>query len=1018
MATHAQAGDATLAALHELSRAASAAGDPVEVARSAAVLALPLLQVDGAVVYAWDPAVGRLTPLWETDSPASEAALDPGEGAIGRAFLTAEPVAVDDYAAWEHAIPASRDRGMASGLAVPMLVGDRPVGALGVWTYRRHRFTAEQSRVLALFAAQVAQALVAARRAAERDHQAAVLAALNDLARAASGLLEPAALARLAVDRARDLLGAQSAALAWTDRTGEALVRLADNDPDDFMPEVVNTGEGLAGEVFRTGVATRVGDYQHYPHAHPLAIGRGTASAAAVPLLVGDRRLGALVVRSERRDYFDDAKLSLISLLAAQVAPAFEAARLHADLAGSEGRFRSLFETLACGVLVQGAMGEVLDANRAAEEMLGLSLEEMRGRYSADLWAVETEGSSRPAMLALQSRTPIRNHLMRIRRRDGEVRWLQADSIPVPGADGSPVQVVSSMIDVTERHRAEEALRESEERFRAVFDRSGIGICRVDLQGRIEDVNPALCVMLGRDRSELIGTLAADLVDPEDWREAEMAAVASGELGAASLELRCRRPDGTPLWGNTTLTAVVNERGRPAFLIAMIEDITARKAQETALEHQALHDALTELPNRTLLHDRLHQAIRVAQREGRRLALLMMDLDRFKEVNDTFGHHSGDVLLREVAARLRRELRGSDTIARLGGDEFAVVLSQADGGEGAVTTARKLLRALEHAFTVEGEAVHIGASLGIAVYPDHGADADLLMRHADVAMYVAKRSGSGYSVYAAESDDHTPGRLALVSDLRHAIDSGQLELHFQPEVELATGRVAGLEALVRWRHPTVGLLPPDQFIALAEHTGLIRPLGLWVLRAAIEQQAAWQAEGRAIPVAVNLSMRNLHDPLLADAIRDLVAARGVDPALLKVEITESTLMADPEHAMKVVKRLEELGIGLSIDDFGTGYSSLAYLRRLPVSEIKIDRSFVGDLAAEENARVIVRSTIDLGHNLGLRVVAEGVEDERALELVTEAGCDLAQGHLLCPAVRADELPARLGPRWLRGSAES
>jgi predicted signal transduction protein with EAL and GGDEF domain len=368
------------------------------------------------------------------------------------------------------------------------------------------------------------------------------------------------------------------------------------------------------------------------------------------------------------------------------------------------------------------------------------------------------------------------------------------------------------------------------------------------------------------------------------------------------------------------------------------------------------------------------------------------------------GHHSGDALLREVAARLRGELRGSDTVARLGGDEFAVLLTQVDDPDGAVITARKLLRMLERAFVIEGEHVHVGASLGIAMYPSHGGDADLLMRHADVAMYVAKRAGSGYAVYQAETDQHSPGRLGMIADLRQAIDRGQLELHYQPEVDLRTGVISGVEALVRWRHPVEGLLMPDQFIGLAEHTGIIRPLGLWVLAAAVEQVAVWQDEGRAIPVSVNLSMRNLHDPVLVDTVADLLQAHATDPSLLKFEITESTLMADPELALRVVRQLTAIGLSLAIDDFGTGYSSLAYLRRLPLKELKIDRSFVLDLVAEENARVIVRSTIDLGHNLGLKVVAEGVEDEATLAIVRDAGCDLVQGNLLCPAVPAPELP--------------
>ena len=462
------------------------------------------------------------------------------------------------------------------------------------------------------------------------------------------------------------------------------------------------------------------------------------------------------------------------------------------------------------------------------------------------------------------------------------------------------------------------------------------------------------------------------------------------------------------MWGNATASMVKGDSGEPLFVIGMIEDISARKAQEAELEHQALHDALTGLPNRSLLQDRLLQAIRMGQRDQHPMALMMMDLDRFKDVNDTFGHHSGDLLLREVAVRLTAELRASDTVARLGGDEFAIVLMGVESESVAAAGARKLLRALEPPFEIDGERFDVGASIGIALFPQHGDGADALMRRADVAMYVAKRSGSGYAVYAPEEDTHSPERLALTGDLREAIESGALELEYQLQIELATKRVVGVEALVRWRHPRHGLLLPDSFIPLAEHTGLVRPLGLWVLGEAIRQCRVWLDGGLRLRLSVNLSMRNLHDPSLLETLAGLLRQHRVEPGLLQIEITESTLMADPLHSVTVLGSLHEMGIELAIDDFGTGYSSLAYLRRLPVAEIKIDKSFVIDMASEENAAVIVRSTIDLGHNLGLKVVAEGVEDVAAWRILETGGCDIAQGNLFGPPESAEAVTRRLG----------
>jgi diguanylate cyclase (GGDEF)-like protein/PAS domain S-box-containing protein len=999
--------EASLRALYDLALAVGGLRDPVTVARVSVERTRLLLGVDGAVVYCYDPDAGLLVPLFETESAVEEPPVAPGEGAIGQAFQRAAPVLVPDYRGWEHALERSQRRGMVSALAVPLITEDRPVGAAGIWTYAPRDFTAGDSRLLQLVAAQIAPALEAARLTDEAEAKAELFEALNELARAASGLLEPGTLARLAADRARQLLRADSAGLVWLTPEGDALLRLADNDPEALMPERLPLDHGVVGEALRKRQPVVIGDYQAWERAFEAARGGSVRSAAAVPLLVGDRALGALVLRSATLDFFDAPAIEAVSLLAAQVAPALAAASLHADLAASEHRFRSLFETIACGVLVQGPGGVVLDANRAAEEMLGLPLEEMTGRSSVELWEVDDAGADRPALLALQTGRPILNHVFRIRRRDGSERWLQADSIPVLDAQGNAIQAVSSLIDVSEQRRAQDALRQSEETFRAVFDRAGIGICRVSLDGTIEDANPALLAMLSYQREEVVGQPAARFVHEDDLRDSTLGSVADGNAASAQAEIRCLRRDGSIMWSNATLTPVYDHDGRPEYMIGMIEDVTARKAQESALAHQALHDALTDLPNRALLQDRLHHSILLARRERHRLALLMMDLDRFKEVNDTFGHHLGDLLLRDVAARLRRELRGSDTVARLGGDEFAILLGSVEETEAATTTARKLLRALDAPFRIEGEDLHVGASIGIAIYPNHGADADLLMRHADVAMYVAKRAGSGFSVYAKESDQHTPGRLAMINDLRAAIERGELELHYQPKVEVGSGAMAGVEALARWRHPRLGLLLPEQFIGLAEHTGLIRPLGLWVIEAAIQQAAEWRAAGRLLPVAVNLSMRNIHDPQLADAFERLVVAHGVGRGWLQVEITESTLMADPDHALRVVRRLAELGVEVSIDDFGTGYSSLAYLKRLPVSEIKIDRSFVIDMPSDENAAVIVRSTIDLGHNLGLKVVAEGVEDERMWSMVQLGGCDLAQGNWICPAVPAAELPRRL-----------
>ena len=439
--------------------------------------------------------------------------------------------------------------------------------------------------------------------------------------------------------------------------------------------------------------------------------------------------------------------------------------------------------------------------------------------------------------------------------------------------------------------------------------------------------------------------------------------------------------------------------GGLVFLYLALFRIVARasrrlRRQAAENKHLALHDPLTGLPNRSLFHDRAAQALLAARREGGGVALMILDLDRFKEVNDTLGHHNGDLLLKEIGARLREALRASDSVARLGGDEFGLLLPKVLQSDAAVDVAEKIRAALREPFTLQGVRLDLGASVGIALYPEHGADVETLLQRADVAMYVAKEDHAGCELYSAERDGYSPSRLALVAELRRAIDERELVLHYQPKAEVRSGRVVGVEALVRWQHPGRGLLGPLEFVPIAERTGLIKDLTLYVLDAALAQLRAWQEEGLEQTVSVNLSARDLLDVELPDTIARLLAHHRVDAERLELEITESVILADPMRARLILSRLSEMGIELAIDDFGSGYSSLAYLKRLPVGVIKIDRSFVMNMEQDENDAVIVRSTIDLGRNLGLKVVAEGVANAEIWNELASLDCDLAQGYHL------------------------
>jgi len=452
------------------------------------------------------------------------------------------------------------------------------------------------------------------------------------------------------------------------------------------------------------------------------------------------------------------------------------------------------------------------------------------------------------------------------------------------------------------------------------------------------------------------------------------------------------------------------ERSFDTMIRSLAERDATNRQLLGELERQALFDTLTGLPNRTLLQDRLRQAILNADRQSLGFAIILLDLDRFKDINDTFGHHVGDILLRQVGPQLGEVLRGSDTVSRFGGDEFALLLPTATDAAGAVQAADRVLSALQQPFVAEGLSLQVEASLGIAMYPVHGADAAALLQHADAAMYQAKRSKSGYAMYSVGEEEASRDRLLLLGELREAIEHAQLWLYYQPAVDPSTKRIIGMEALVRWQHPRLGLLSAASFIPFAEQTGLIRPLGEWVLRTAIAQSAHWTRVGIDTPIAVNLSARDLPDPGLPERIAQMLEAVHVPPSRLRLEITESAVMSDPARSLEILGRLRDMGIELSIDDFGTGYSSLTYLRRLPVAEIKIDRSFVTDMLSDPGAAAIVRSTIDLGHNLGLRVIAEGVESEEVTARLASLGCDGIQGYYVSPA-----MPAELVAGWIGNS---
>lgn len=595
----------------------------------------------------------------------------------------------------------------------------------------------------------------------------------------------------------------------------------------------------------------------------------------------------------------------------------------------------------------------------------------------------------------------------------------------------SVADVVGGLLEADERRRMETLLRASEERYRAFIEHSTEAIWRADfarpiptdlpratLLDRVEseallaECNAAMAHLLGyADPQAIVGLPLAELAGERRSRIAVGAWIDAG-FRLRDLEIATKTKDGMPIWFAVSMIAVI-EHGAIVRIWGMWRDVTDRRLALDALEHQTLHDSLTGLPNRKWLARELAAELARASQDSRHLALMLIDLDHFKEVNDTLGHYAGDQLLRAVGPRFAARLGECDgALVRLGGDEFAVLARHLSQPRDAEAIAIRLLEEIRQPFMVEGARLEIGASIGIAVYPQHGEDVSTLLKRADVAMYVAKKHGRGYGLYRQEDDRHSPRRLELLSELGAAIRNGELTLHYQPKVHFATGTVSGIEALVRWPHPRHGMVPPDEFVRLAEMGDLITPLTSWVIGAAITQWTKWSATGFTPRLAVNLSARNLIDELTLFDLRELIERHAFPPERLELEITESAFLVDPERALGVLRQMEAVGVKLAIDDFGTGFSSLSYLRQMPLHALKIDKSFVLRMSESSADRAIVNSTINLAHNLGLTVVAEGIETEAAASALQAMGCDQGQGYWIARPMPAEDIPQWCaGARW-------
>ena len=607
----------------------------------------------------------------------------------------------------------------------------------------------------------------------------------------------------------------------------------------------------------------------------------------------------------------------------------------------------------------------------------------------------------------------------RIVRADGAERWVWEHGTGIRNQQGICIALEGFVQDITHRHEAEQALHEAERRYRSIFENTVEGIFQSTPDKGYLAVNPALAHIYGYDSPQQMIETLRDIehqlyVDPE--RRGAFLRQMSENGQVLNFESQVRQRNGNVIWISENARTVRGVGGEILFYEGTVVDITERKVYEARIRHQATHDSLTGLPNRNLLSDRLQQAIHHAQRNGDIAAVAFIDLDHFKFINDSLGHPVGDELLKVVAARLKSCMRATDTVARQGGDEFVLVLSNQKNLEGVTDTIRRIIAVIAEPSTVNELELHVTCSVGISVYPADGHDADTLLRNADSAMYKAKELGrNNFEYFAAEMNMHATQRLEMLTSLRHAVANEEFVLHYQPKIDLASGKIVGAEALVRWCSPARGMVSPGFFIPLAEESGLIIAIGEWVLRTACAQNVAWQKAGHpSIPISVNLSPRQLVREDIVDLVAEVLRESGLAPHYLELEITETVVMRDVDKSLVTLKKLKELGVKISIDDFGTGYSSLNYLKRFPVDTLKIDRSFVSDIATDQDDAAIVKAVISLAHILNLRVVAEGVEAEEQHRFLLENGCDEVQGYHFGKPIPVDVF----AQEWLQTRDES
>ena len=676
---------------------------------------------------------------------------------------------------------------------------------------------------------------------------------------------------------------------------------------------------------------------------------------------------------------------------------------LSLELENSIRRYSDILEHSIQGIYRVDTDGQFQFVNPAFARMLGFdSVDEFLECYrSADQLYLQTDRRAR-LLQGLEEDENLRAFTSEAKTCAGDVVLLSENVHRNESKGGSIDSYESIVEDITFRHQAEERLL----LLSNVFEYSLEGILITDADNRIITVNRAYEEISGFSSQELIGKNPNVLFS--GWQGSDFYRAMWQEINENGMwqgEIKDRRKSGEVFVVWLTVCAIKDKAGKVVNHIGICNDITAKKQSEKAIKELAYYDVLTKLPNRLLFHDRLNQAISSAHRAGKKLAILFIDMDNFKAINDTLGHLVGDQFLIAVAELLKQCVRDNDTVARLGGDEFVILAKDIKSHESAYAIARKVLEKLSRPVVVDNNELHSGASIGISIFPDDGDNSDNLIKHADTAMYDAKENGKNdYRFYSEEMNARMLERIRIEGDLRRAIENDEFCLYYQPKISIQSGKVAGAEALIRWNHPELGLVFPNSFIPIAEETGLINPMGEWIISEAFRQVATWseQSVGLIPPVAINLSARQLSDLNLFEGISRKMQSVGCDYRSVEFEITESSVMENPDHSSRLLHQLRDMGCSISLDDFGTGYSSLSYLKQLPIHTLKIDGSFVQELPEDKDSRILSESIIALSHKMALNVIAECVENREQLQYLIEQGCDEIQGYLFSKPLPADE----------------